>query len=104
MAHYRVYPADKDNVEFYKISHALKLQLPYFVASSEDPDVPPLKENECWIRLSDAENWLEEGVFYVVSPLDVENKTEVEISEEQEDFLIWLTTNSVQYIRVEEIE
>ena len=34
--------------------------------------------------------WLDDGVFYLVSPLDSANTTEVELTEEQEEFLNWL--------------
>ena len=41
-----------------------------------------------------------EGVFLLVSPLDTENMTEVELSEDQEAFLSWLDRNKIQHIRV----
>ena len=44
---------------------------------------------------------LPEGVIYLVSPLDSHNQTEVEISEEQEDWLRWMVQNQVQRIRLQ---
>ena len=38
----------------------------------------------------------------LVSPLDTENMTEVELSEEQEVLLGWLDKHQVQHIRVVE--
>jgi len=43
-----------------------------------------------------------EGVFLLVSPLDTDNMTEVELSEEQEALLSWLDRNNVQHVRVVE--
>ena len=39
-------------------------------------------------------------MFYLVSPLDTANMTEVELSEEQEDFLNWLKSSDVRHVRV----
>jgi len=62
--------------------------------------VPPLREDEYWIAEADAAKWLDEGVFYLVSPLDTANMTEVELTEEQEVLLNWLLKNRVQHVRV----
>jgi hypothetical protein len=64
------------------------------------PGVPDLAENEFWIGRADVVKWLEEGVFYLVSPLDSANATEVELSEEQEALLTWLDKNGIQQVRV----
>jgi hypothetical protein len=64
------------------------------------PGVPDLAENEFWIARDDAVKWLEEGVFFLVSPLDSANSTEVELSEEQEALLTWLDKHGIQHIRV----
>ena len=52
--------------------------------------VPPLGENEYWFAQAEVAEWLADGVFYLVSPLDSANMTEVELSEEQEVMLNWL--------------
>jgi hypothetical protein len=62
--------------------------------------VPPLEENEYWIAREDVANWLAEGVFYLVSPLDSANSTEVELTEEQEAFLTWLNQHGIQHVRL----
>ena len=36
-------------------------------------------------------------------PLDEEHPTVIELSEEQEVLLEWLTTNNIQHIRVQEV-
>jgi hypothetical protein len=59
-----------------------------------------LGENEYWIDLADAKRWLEEGVLYVVSPLDAENKAEIELTEDHEAFLEWIVQHGIQHVRL----
>ena len=47
-------------------------------------------------------HWLMEGVFLLVSPLDTDNMTEVELSEEQETLLNWLDRHKVEHVRAAE--
>jgi hypothetical protein len=61
-----------------------------------------LAASEYWIRQEDAHKWLEEGVFRIVSPLDSANRTEVELSEEQEEWLEWMVREGVEQIRLEQ--
>ena len=67
---------------------------------AQTPGVPPLCENEYWIAHADVVKWLDDGVFYVVSPLDSDNAAEIELSDEQEAMLAWLDTKQVQHVRV----
>jgi len=83
------------------ISPRLRGQLVYFAAAPGGAGVPPLGENEYFFRLIETRTFLDEGVIYLVSPLDTANMTEVEISEEQEDMLEWLAANSLEHVRVE---
>ncbi len=64
--------------------------------------MPQLGENEYWFASVAVEKWLDEGVFYLVSPLDTANMTEVEITEEQESLLGWLNSEKVQHVRLDE--
>ena len=64
------------------------------------PGVPVLAENELWFAGAEVNEWLADGVFYLVSPLDSGNRTEVELSEEQELLLGWLDKNQIQHVRV----
>jgi hypothetical protein len=84
------------------ISTRLRSQLVYFMTSTGTPGVPPLGENEFWFARSEVDKWLDEGVFYLVSPLDSANMTEVEITEEQEAMLFWLSRNQIQHVRAVE--
>ncbi len=64
--------------------------------------MPTLGDGEYWFRTEEVNRWVDEGVFYLVSPLDTANQTEVEISEEQETFLLWLRDQGVRHVRVTE--
>ncbi len=75
---------DRPGVNPLPISARLRSQLVYFMTTPSAPGVPPLGENELWIAQAEVARWLADGVFDLVSPLDSANKTEVELSEEQE--------------------
>jgi hypothetical protein len=71
-------------------------------SSISDEAMPKLGENEYSFARADVKNWLDGGVFYLVSPLDSANTTEVELTEEQEVLLNWLDKNEIAHVRVEE--
>ena len=72
----------------------------YFMSIPGELGVPQLPSGEYWVRLDDARRWLDDGVLRIVSPLDSENQTEVEITEEQEDWLRWIVENGVEHLRI----
>jgi len=76
--------------------------LVYFMTSPGSAGVPQLQENDYWIACGDVVKWLDEGVFYLVSPLDSANATEVELTEEQESLFTWLDKHGIQHVRLEE--
>lgn len=82
------------------ISPRLRSQLVYFAASPQGQDVPPLGENEYFFRLGETQKVLEDGVIELISPLDTANMTEVEITEEQEEFLEWLAAHELEHVRL----
>jgi hypothetical protein len=102
MSQLKLVAADRLDVPPLMISARLRSQLVYFMTPPDAPDVPRMGENEYWISQSDAARWLSDGVFQLVSPLDTENMTEVELSEEQEAFLNWLAKHAIQHIRAVE--
>ncbi len=102
MAQPQLLPVDHPEVGPRPISPRLRSQLVYFMSSPDAPGVPPLGENEYWFAQDEVAKWLDDGVIYLVSPLDTANMTEVEISEEQESFLGWLKSKGVQHVRVVE--
>lgn len=73
----------------------------YFMTPSGERGAPPLASGEYWVCAGDAARWLDEGVLRLVSPLDSTKTAEVEITEEQEGFLVWLVANEIQHIRLE---
>ena len=73
----------------------------YFMAVPGVGGVPSLPPGEYWVRTGDAEQWLGEGVLRVVSPLDANNCAEIELTEEQEEWLQWMVANGVQRIRLQ---
>jgi len=84
------------------ISARLRSQVVYFMTPAGSAGVPQLGENEYWIAGDDVAKWLSDGVLCLVSPLDSENFTEVELSDEQEAMLEWLANNHVQHVRIVE--
>ena len=104
MASSRVTSVDNPAAPPLDISSRLRSQLPYFITPADAPHVPPLGPNEYWIDADKAAEWAEEGVFEVVSPLDSENATVVELSEEQEGLMDWLVAHQTQHLRLHDVE
>src|SRR5215469_5368970 len=96
----RLLPVDRPEIAPLPISTRLRGQLVYFMTPVGSAGVLPLEENEYWIAREDVAKWLAEGVFYLVSPLDSANSTEVELTEEQEAFLAWLNKYGIQHVRL----
>ena len=94
-------PLDQPGVAPREISARLRSQLSYFLSAAGTTGVPALGEHEYWFAASDVARWVDDGVFYLVSPLDTANQTEVELSEEQEEFLNWLARGGIQHVRVD---
>ena len=105
MAKYVASALDKPTLEPYEISGILRGQLQYFTEGasgsqwehSEDP-------NAFFFPLELTSELFDEGVFYVTSPLDDQNQAEIEITEEQEDFLDWLVSNKIEKVKVSEVK
>jgi len=102
MAQLSLVPLDRPEVAPWTISPRLRTQLIYFGAASGSAGVPTLGDKEYWFKSDEVDRWADEGVFYLVSPLDTANMTEVEISEEQESMILWLKQNGVQHVRLVE--
>ena len=102
MARLVLVPLDRPEVAPLAITTRLRNQLVYFMSPRDTPGLPPLGEDDFWFAADDVAKWVDEGVFYLVSPLDTDNMTEVELSEEQESFLAWLHSREVLHVRLEE--
>lgn len=97
----KVIAVDRPDVAPFEIADRFRSEIVYFMTPPGDAGVPELKTDEYWIRLEDAKTWLDEFVFWVVSPLDAESKAEIELTEEQESWLEWMVANQIQKVRLE---
>lgn len=95
-----VYAVTQPNLPPFKMSDRFRTEIAYFMSIPGQNDIPQLPEGEFWVKLDDARKWQEEGVISLVSPLDSENRTEVEIREEQEDWLAWMIDHAVEHIGI----
>lgn len=102
MSKIRLVPLDRPDVAPLAISPRLRSQLVYFHAPADGSGVPALGPGEMYFREEEVAEWYNDGVISLVSPLDTDNKTEVELSEEQETMLGWLKSNNVRHVRLEE--
>ncbi len=95
----KVYAADRPGLPPFEASDRLRHEVAYFMSVPGEHGVPQLGEGEYWIDAASAHRWLDDGVISVVSPLDSENRTEVELSEEHEAWLEWMLHHQVSRIR-----
>ena len=73
----------------------------YFATPAGVQDAPArLPEREYWSRPADAQRILDDGVITIVSPLDSDSRTEIEITEDQERWLEWLIAHQIQHVRL----
>ncbi|HWA98274.1 MAG TPA: hypothetical protein VG713_07270 [Pirellulales bacterium] len=83
------------------MSDRFRHEIAYFMSVAGPDSATPLSAGEYRIRRDDANRWLDDGVFYLVSPLDSEKKTEIELREEHEAFLEWLLRYGVEHVRIQ---
>jgi len=96
----KVYAVGRPEIPPLTVSDRFRHEVVYFMSVPGDPGVPQLSEGEYWVQQASARSWLDEGVMHIVSPLDSENQTEVELSEEHETWLEWMVANRVEHIRL----
>jgi hypothetical protein len=77
-----------------------RTDIAYFITPAGEHGVKKMPAGEYFVRLEDAREWLADGVLSVVSPLDGLNRTEIEITDEQEAWLRWMVANGVEHVRV----
>src|SRR5262245_2820532 len=82
------------------MSDRFRTEIAYFMSLPEEPGVPALGPGEYWVAQERARQWLDEGVFRLVSPLDSESRAEIELSEEHEAWLEWLVKHGVEHVRL----
>ena len=97
----RVHAVDRPNLPPLVMPERFRQDIKYFVANPGEPGVPPLGAGEFWVRLEEARSTLDEGAIRVVSPLDSDNRTEIELSEDLERWLQWMVDNEIQHMRLQ---
>ena len=95
-----VQAVNRPEVPSLKVSSRFRHDITYFAAHPSDIGKPALPQGEYYMVLDDARTILDDGVFRIVSPLDSDNRTELELTEEQEDWLHWIVEHQVEHLRL----
>lgn len=95
-----VYAVGRPEVPPCEMPDRFRTDVAYFMTPAGTAGIPAMGPGEYWIALDDARRWLDDGCFEVVSPLDSESKTEIELTEDQERWLEWLLSHQIQHVRV----
>jgi hypothetical protein len=96
-----VYAVSQPDLPPFKMSDRFRHEIAYFMSIPGEHGAPAVAEGEYWVSQENARKWLDEGTLSLVSPLDSQNRTEVELSEEQEAWLEWMLQNHVERIRLQ---
>ena len=97
----RVIAVGRPELPPFEMPARFKHDVAYFMTPPGERGVPALPTGEYWVMLDDARRWLDDGVLVLVSPLDSENHTEAEITEEQEKWLEWMVANNLEHVRLD---
>ncbi len=97
----RVVPLDNPSVSPLEMPDRFRKEIVYFMSPTDREGAPACGPHEYWIRSCDAAQWLADGVFTLVSPLDAESVAEIELTEEQERWLEWMVEHQITHIRIE---
>ena len=95
-----VYAVSQPDLPPFKMSDRFRTEIAYFMSIPGEQGAPLLAEGEYWVSQANARLWLDEGTISLVSPLDSQNRTEVEISEEHEAWLEWMLRHQVERVRL----
>ena len=95
-----VYAVTRPELPPMPMSDRFRHEVTYFRSLPGEGNVPNLPPGEFWVSAASVERWLDDGVFYIVSPLDSARPAEIELSEEQEQWLEWMARNQVEHIRL----
>ena len=97
-----VHAVGRPEVPAYSMPARFRHDVTYFCTPAGEPGAPErLGAREYFVRLPDARRVLDDGVIRIVSPLDSATTAEIEISEEQEDWLRWMVENEIEHIALE---
>lgn len=97
----QVHAVDHPQLPPFSMPDRFRRDVTYFATPAGVQDAPQqLPAGEYWIRRDDSRRVLDDGVIVIVSPLDSDARTEIEITEEQERWLEWMVSNDIQHVRV----
>ena len=96
-----VYAVGRSDLPPYPMSDRFRHEIAYFMSVPGENGVPVVGPGEYWVSRDQARGWLDEGAILLISPLDSASRTEVELSDEQEAWLEWMTQHQVEHIRIE---
>lgn len=97
-----VYAVDKPELSAFEMPDVFRHDVTYFATPPGEQGVPAgLPEGEYWVRRDDARRIYDDGVIFVVSPLDSASTAELELSEEHEAWLEWMIEHEVEHVRLE---
>ena len=94
-----LYCVNRPELAPFQMPDRFRQEITFFMTSAGEAGVPKLGAGEYWIRLADAKSILDDGCLRIVSPLDSASKAEIELSEEQENWLEWMIANSIEHVR-----
>ena len=97
----KVHAVEKPTLAPFTMPDRFRHDITYFRSSAGEAGVPELPRGEYWVRLDDSRRTYDAGCLRIVSPLDSDNRTEIEITEEQENWLQWMIANEVEHVRLE---
>jgi hypothetical protein len=96
----KIISIDRPEAGTMEMPERFRKEIVYFMTPADVPGAPICGKNQYWIPLANSQEWLEDGVFSLVSPLDAESKAEIELTEDQERWLEWMVKNQVSLIEI----
>ncbi len=96
----QVIATDRPELAPFSMPERFRREIVYFMTPGDSPSAPTLKGGEYWIDPKNVADWLDCGVFTLVSPLDAESVAEIELSEEQELWLEWMLEHQISVVRL----
>jgi hypothetical protein len=95
-----VQAVDQPGLPPFRMSDRFRHEITYFMTIPGEQGAPQMPAGDYWIDKESARQWLDDGQISLVSPLDSENRAEVELSEEQEDWLQWMVDHGIERVRL----
>lgn len=97
----RIHAADRPEVTPLEMPERFKTEVVYFMTPPDELGIKHPPPNHYWINLDKAQQWLDDYVIEVVSPLAADAKAEMELTDYQEAWLEWLLEHQVDHIHIQ---